>query len=154
MWIGILILKMLTNNNNFLFFVSSIQLHFCINWSNNNAPLWHHFACSLKREDVGYCGNLSGEREGGLLAESAREKVLSFKTACKMMSQWIAGPVSAKKAIVYYFVFTRQLFYNQENGTITRDKFWWYFHVLCVNKLEWETSDKVNVRDGQEWLVL
>ena len=28
--------------------ISSTQLLFCGNWSSNNAPTWHHFACSLK----------------------------------------------------------------------------------------------------------
>ena len=33
---------------------------FCGNWSSNNIPLWHHFACSLKSGDVGYFSKLSG----------------------------------------------------------------------------------------------
>ena len=33
-----------------------------------------HFACSLKKEDVGYCGKLSGVRESRLLAESMGDK--------------------------------------------------------------------------------
>ena len=32
---------------------------FCENLSSNNAPMWYHFVCSLKRENVGYCWKLS-----------------------------------------------------------------------------------------------
>ena len=30
--------------------------------------MWRHFACNLKKEDVGYCGKLFGGRGSGLLA--------------------------------------------------------------------------------------
>ena len=43
----------------------------CGNRLSNNAPMCCHFACSLKNEDVGYCGKLSGVRESWLFAESA-----------------------------------------------------------------------------------
>ena len=49
---------------------SSIQLFFCGNLSSNNAPTWHHFVCSLKKGDVGYCGKLTGMRGSQLSAES------------------------------------------------------------------------------------
>ena len=75
-----------------------------------------------KKEDVGYCGKLSGVMESGLFAESTGKKgeyqswktevnigVLPenksfFQTACEMTSRWciIAGPVSANKTNVYY----------------------------------------------------
>ena len=49
-------------------------MFFCKKWFSNDAPSWRHFACSLKKEDVGYCRKLSGRRESELLAISARGK--------------------------------------------------------------------------------
>ena len=52
----------------FLFIMVDIfQLY--ANWSGNNPPMWRHFACSLKKQDVGYCGKLSGVRGSALLAK-------------------------------------------------------------------------------------
>ena len=47
---------------------SSIQLFFVENHFSNDAPTWHHFVCSLKNEDVGYCWKLSGVRGSESLA--------------------------------------------------------------------------------------
>ena len=47
------------------------------NWSSNDAPAGCHFACSLKNEDVGYWGKLSGVRESELLTESMEKKKVS-----------------------------------------------------------------------------
>ena len=43
----------------------------CRNWSINDAPTWRHFACSLKKKDVGSCVKLTRVRESWLFAESA-----------------------------------------------------------------------------------
>ena len=43
----------------------------CGNWSRNDVLMWRHLACSLKKEDVGYCGKLSRVREGEWFAERA-----------------------------------------------------------------------------------
>ena len=67
------------DRSTFMISNSNIQLLFWGNWSSNNAPSWRHFVCSLKKEDVVYCGKLSGERESGLLAESWRKKASFFK---------------------------------------------------------------------------
>ena len=39
---------------------------FCGNRSSTNAQAWHHFACSFKKKDVGYCGRLLGVRGSAL----------------------------------------------------------------------------------------
>ena len=44
----------------------------CGNWSSNDTPTGRHFACSLTKEDVGYCEKLSGVRKSGLFTESAK----------------------------------------------------------------------------------
>ena len=60
---------------------SSLQLFLCGKSSGKITPTWCHFTCSLKRENVGYCGKLFRERGSVLLAK--REGVLNCLTSLK-----------------------------------------------------------------------
>ena len=57
--------------------VAVYNCFFCRNWLGNDAPTWRHFTCSLKKEEVGYCGRLSWVRGSALFAERERDKKVS-----------------------------------------------------------------------------
>ena len=65
--------KMTDDNDIFHKWRSCIHLFFCGNWSGNDALMWCYFACSLKKEDVGYCRKLSWVRGSALFAEREGE---------------------------------------------------------------------------------
>ena len=55
-------------------YVWVVYMFFCGNCSTWDVPTWRHFACSLKKVNVGYCGKLFEVRESGQADVSERVK--------------------------------------------------------------------------------
>ena len=43
--------------------ISTKQLFFCRNWSSRDAPMWHHFPCSLSKGECFVCQKREKEKE-------------------------------------------------------------------------------------------
>ena len=107
--------------------LSIIHVVFCGNRLSNDAPSWHNFACSLKKEDVGYRGKLSGEGRVGCWLEAQGEK---GEDQCILLSFPLVQCFMAKPT-QYIYWFYREIFSTPFNLAFHCSQLWLYCPHLC-----------------------